>query len=62
MICPVLLAKHNSHPQVRAHIVVAKAHPVDEVRRHRQDVSQHVDLEFVKVLVHGGVQQCFEFV
>jgi len=44
------------------HLVVGEPHPTDQVRRHGQDISQHVDLKFVKVLVDRRVQQCFQFV
>ncbi len=35
--------------------------PIGEFSWDRQDVSQNIDLEFVKVLVDGGIEKRFQF-
>ena len=37
-------------------------YPRRQIVRHRQDIPQSVDLEFVEQLVHSGFQECFELV
>lgn len=42
------------------YLVMFEPHPKQEILRHSEDISQDVDLEFVKCLVHIGLQQCFQ--
>lgn len=44
------------------HLVMSKSHPIQQVLRHSEDVSQDVDLEFIERLVHRRLEQRLELV
>lgn len=46
----------EDHP----YLVMSQSHPRQHLLRHGQDIPEHIDLEFIKILVDRGLEQCLE--
>lgn len=52
--------KQRQLTEGEAHLVMAKPYPTRELFWNRQNISQHVDLEFIEVLIDRRLEKRFK--
>lgn len=51
-----------SSDDATTYLIMLQPHPREQVLRHSEDIPQHVDLKFVKRLIHIGLEQRLQLV